>query len=75
FSSGMSNDDGSDVAVEYIKEKIRGIIRDEDARNPLSDKQIVEILKESGISVARRTATKYREAIGVLSSSRRKVHY
>jgi RNA polymerase sigma-54 factor len=75
FSTAMSNDDGSDVTVEYIKEKIRNIIRDEDAKNPLSDKEIVEILKESGISVARRTATKYREAIGVLSSSRRKVHY
>ncbi len=75
FSSGMSKDDGSDVAVEYIKEKIRGIIKSEDAKNPLSDKQIVELLKESGISVARRTATKYREAMGVLSSSRRKVHY
>lgn len=75
FSTAMSNDDGSDVAVEYIKEKIRNIVRDEDPKNPLSDKQIVEILKESGISVARRTATKYREAIGVLSSTRRKVHY
>ncbi len=75
FSTAMSNDDGSDVTVEYIKEKIRNIIKDEDAKNPLSDKAIVEILKGSGISVARRTATKYREAIGVLSSSRRKVHY
>lgn len=75
FSTGMSNDDGSDVAVEYIKEKIRNIIKNEDVKNPLSDKQIVEFLKESGISVARRTATKYREAMGVLSSSRRKVHF
>jgi len=75
FSSGMSNDDGSDMAVEYIKEKIRSIIKEEDSKSPLSDKQIVEILKQSGISVARRTATKYREAIGILSSSRRKVHY
>jgi RNA polymerase sigma-54 factor len=75
FSTGMSASDGSDVAVEYIKEKLRNIIKSEDARNPLSDKQIVEILRESGIVVARRTAAKYREALGFLSSSRRKVHY
>lgn len=75
FSTGMSNEDGSDVAVEYIKEKIKNIIESEDSKNPLSDKQIVDILRESGIVVARRTATKYREALGFLSSNRRKVHY
>ncbi len=75
FSSGMSKSDGSDVTAEYIKEKVRDIIKSEDAKNPLSDKQIMESLKESGIIVARRTATKYREALGYLSSSRRKVHY
>ncbi|MFQ5735730.1 MAG: RNA polymerase factor sigma-54 [Thermodesulfobacteriota bacterium] len=75
FSTGMSASDGSDLAVEYIKEKLREIIKAEDAKNPLSDKQIVELLKESGIVVARRTAAKYREALGFLSSSRRKVHY
>ncbi|MBI5453918.1 MAG: RNA polymerase factor sigma-54 [Deltaproteobacteria bacterium] len=75
FSTGMSSSDGSDLAVEYIKEKLRDIIKSEDARNPLSDKQIVDILSESGIVIARRTAAKYREALGFLSSSRRKVHY
>ena len=75
FSTGMSASDGSDLAVEYIKEKLRDIIRAEDAKKPLSDKQIVDMLKESGIVVARRTAAKYREALGFLSSSGRKAHY
>jgi len=75
FSTGMSRSDGADVAVEYIKEKVREIIKGEDARNPLSDKQITEELRRYGIEVARRTASKYREALGILSSSRRKVHY
>ncbi|MBI1911853.1 MAG: RNA polymerase factor sigma-54 [Deltaproteobacteria bacterium] len=75
FSTGMSKEDGSDIATEYIKEKVKDIIKAEDTKNPLSDQQIVERLKESGIVVARRTATKYREALGFLSSSRRKVHY
>lgn len=75
FSTGMSKSDGSDVAVEYIKEKVRHLIEAEDSKNPLSDKQIAELLKKSGIEVARRTATKYREALGYLSSNRRKAHY
>ncbi len=75
FSTGMSNSDGDDVTAEFIKEKMRDIIKTENAKNPLSDKQIVEILKKSGIVLARRTAAKYREAIKVLPSSRRKVHY
>jgi len=75
FSTGMTGDGGTEVAVEYIKEKVRKIIESEDSKHPLSDKQIAEILKESGIVVARRTATKYREAIGFQSSSRRKVYF
>lgn len=75
FSNGIAGEGGEAVAVEYIKEKVRKIIESEDAKNPLSDKQIAEALKESGIMVARRTATKYREALGFQSSNRRKVHY
>lgn len=75
FSTGMSKSDGSDIAVEYIKEKVKDIIKSEDAKKPYSDQQIVDLLKKSGIVVARRTATKYREALGILSSSRRKAHY
>lgn len=75
FSTGMSNEDGSDTTVEYIKEKVRDIIKSEDTKNPLSDKRISELLKESGIVVARRTATKYREALGFQSSNRRKTHF
>ena len=75
FSGGLSNSSGDEVAVEYRKEKMRDIIKSEDAKNPLSDKQIVEILKNSGIVLARRTAAKYREAIGMQPSNRRKVHF
>ena len=75
FSNGMSSGGGEEVAVEYIKEKVRKIIEAEDPKHPLSDAQIAEKLKETGIVVARRTATKYREAMGFLSSSRRKAHF
>jgi len=75
FSNGMASGAGEEVAVEYIKEKVRKIIEAEDSKHPLSDAQIAEKLKEGGIVVARRTATKYREALGFLSSSRRKAHF
>ena len=63
FSTGMNRSGGGDVTVEYIKEKVKRLIESEDSKNPLSDKQIAEHLKQSGIEVARRTATKYREAM------------
>ena len=75
FSNGLCQSDGTDLTVEYIKEKVKVIIENEDSKNPLSDQRIVECLRESGINLARRTATKYREALGFLSSNRRKVHY
>ncbi len=75
FNNGLSRTDGTDVTVEYIKEKVKGIIENEDSKNPLSDQRIVECLRESGISLARRTATKYRKALGFQSSNRRKAHY
>jgi RNA polymerase sigma-54 factor len=75
FSSGLSSSEGDSLATEYIRERVRDIIKAEDARNPLSDKQIVDKLKETGIVVARRTAAKYRESLGFPSSNRRKSHY
>ncbi len=75
FNNSLSSSDGTDLTVEYIKEKVKAIIENEDSKNPLSDQRIVECLSESGIKLARRTATKYREALGFLSSNRRKAHY
>ena len=75
FSNGMSGGSGEEVTAEYIKEKVRKIIEAEDPKHPLSDAQIAGMLKDGGIVVARRTATKYREALGFLSSSRRKAHF
>jgi RNA polymerase sigma-54 factor len=75
FSNGMSSGGGEEVTSEYIKEKVRKRIESEDPKHPLSDAQIADKLKDTGIVVARRTATKYREAMGFLSSSRRKAHF
>ncbi len=75
FSTGVSGTDGNNFTTEYIKQKLKSIIDSEDLKNPLSDQQIADKLKEYGIVVARRTATKYREELGYLSSNRRKSHF
>ena len=45
---------------------------DEDPKRPLTDQAIVNILKESGVQIARRTVAKYRDQLGVLSARMRK---
>ena len=57
---------------------VKGIIaemeKDEDQRNPLSDKEIVELLSVKGIPIARRTVAKYRSELGILPSNMRKTY-
>ncbi|TAN61992.1 RNA polymerase sigma-54 factor [bacterium] len=75
FSNSMPAEGGEGVSSEYIKKKVKDLIEGEDAMHPLSDQEIVDTLKGAGITLARRTATKYREGLGFLSSSRRKTHF
>ena len=72
FNSSITNMGGDDLASEAVKAKIRDIISAEDPKKPLSDARIADLLKEDQIDIARRTVAKYREAMGILSSSKRK---
>jgi len=74
FNSGLTSDGGESIASESVKNKIREIIQNEDPYKPLSDQGIANILTSGGIHIARRTVTKYREVLQVLSSSKRKKH-
>lgn len=75
FNSALVLDDGSQVGSESVKALIKKCISDEDPRNPLSDERIGEILKEQlKVNIARRTVAKYRMAMDIPSSSRRKEH-
>ena len=71
FSSGLRTGEG-EVSSESVKERIREMIAGEDPKKPLSDQAIVKALRAEGVDIARRTVAKYREMIGILSSSRRK---
>jgi len=72
FGSSLKKKDGEDIATKIIKEKIRSIIQGEDPLKPYSDNQIVDILAKENIKIARRTVAKYRDLMGILSSSKRK---
>jgi RNA polymerase sigma-54 factor len=73
FNSGirLTNDDDK-LASEAVKTKIKQLIGTEDPRHPFSDQKIVELLRDQTIDIARRTVAKYREQLGILSSSKRK---
>ena len=72
FNAGISRTTGDDLASEAVKERIKKLIDGEDTAHPHSDQQLVELLKEEGIDIARRTVAKYREQLGVLSSAKRR---
>ena len=73
FNSSIRRMAEEDIASESVKQAIKKIIDAEDKQNPMSDQQIVEVLaKRDGIQIARRTVAKYREMLGILSSSKRK---
>ena len=72
FSSGLATADGDDVSARGIKAQLQKLVQDEDPRHPLTDQAIVNILRESGVQIARRTVAKYRDQLGVLSARMRK---
>jgi len=72
FSSGLSTTSGEDVSARGIKAKIQKLVDDEEPKKPLTDQAIVNILKQEGIQIARRTVAKYRDQLGILSARMRK---
>jgi len=73
FSSHLSSESGEDQSSTSVRAKIRKLIGAENPGKPLSDSKITNLLKDEGISVARRTVAKYREAMNIPSSSERRV--
>jgi RNA polymerase sigma-54 factor len=72
FSSGLATSDGEDVSARGIKAQLQKLVQEEDPKHPLTDQAIVNILRESGVQIARRTVAKYRDQLGVLSARMRK---
>ncbi|HEK5058538.1 TPA: RNA polymerase factor sigma-54 [Clostridioides difficile] len=72
FSSAIETENNEMASSTSIKKIIKETIKDENKKKPLSDEHISKLLKEKGINVARRTVAKYREELGIPSSSKRK---
>src|SRR2546428_3099204 len=72
FTPGYQTADGVSMSNTSVKETIAELVKNENGKNPLSDKEIVEILKDRGIPIARRTVAKYRTELGILPSNMRK---
>lgn len=73
FNSALDLDDGTQVGSESVKALIKQLIGEENPKRPLSDEQIGEILKQKlEVNIARRTVAKYRTAMNIESSSKRK---
>jgi len=72
FSSSLDTEDGDEVSAKAAKTRILEIIGKEEARRPLSDQKIADILKKDGLIIARRTVAKYREQLRILPARLRK---
>ncbi|NPV71840.1 MAG: RNA polymerase factor sigma-54 [Firmicutes bacterium] len=72
FNSGVASTGGGSISSKAIKKMIEEMIRGESTSNPLSDQKIAMMFAKRGISISRRTVTKYREELGISSSARRK---
>ncbi|MFT3669232.1 MAG: RNA polymerase factor sigma-54 [Pseudoxanthomonas sp.] len=71
FASGIDTEGGGEASSTAIQAMIRRLVDAENPRKPLSDAKLADLLKASGIPVARRTVAKYREALNILSSHER----
>ena len=72
FHSGLKSFEGDARSSVSVKDTIRKMVGAEDARKPLSDQQLVAMLQEKNIDIARRTVAKYRQELNIPSASRRR---
>jgi RNA polymerase sigma-54 factor len=75
FSSHVRTVSGGMVSATATKARIQILIENEPENRPLSDQEISQLLRETGICAARRTVAKYRESLGIGSSSERRRAY
>lgn len=72
FTSGYVTEGGEAISNESVRQAIANLIANENPEHPLSDEQIVKLLAEQDIKIARRTVAKYRDQLGILPSHLRR---
>ena len=74
FTAGLQTASGDGVSNTSVKDMIAEIFKSEDTTKPLSDQEVVKMLGDKGITIARRTVAKYRGELNILPSNLRKVY-
>ncbi|HTB84878.1 MAG TPA: RNA polymerase factor sigma-54 [Candidatus Sulfotelmatobacter sp.] len=74
FTAGLETASGAGVSNTSVKDMIAEIFKNENTSKPLSDQEVVKMLTDKGINIARRTVAKYRDELGILPSNLRKVY-
>lgn len=72
FASGVGNLSGSSISSHSIKKLLQEYINEENPKKPYTDQQLTNMLKAQGIKISRRTVAKYRDELGIPSTSKRK---
>lgn len=72
FSGGLQTESGEDMSYDAVRAAVKDTVEGEDKAKPLSDDAIVEVLKERGIEIARRTVAKYRGQLGIPTARMRR---
>jgi len=72
FASGVDNYSGDGVSSESIKKMLKEYIANENSNRPYTDQQLTNMLQSQGIEISRRTVAKYRDELGIVSTSKRK---
>ena len=65
FSESLTNDEGEEVSTREVKKILQDAIEAEEKRKPLTDERLMQLLKEKGYNIARRTVAKYREQLNI----------
>jgi RNA polymerase sigma-54 factor len=73
FNRSLTSTKGEEVASEYVRSLLKDFISKENPERPYTDGDLVLLLEKKGISLARRTVAKYREAMNIASSQKRKI--
>jgi RNA polymerase sigma-54 factor len=74
FTGGTKAADGEEESRKSVRQRVLDAIEKEDKQRPLSDGEIAKMLQSKGLDIARRTVTKYRKAMGIPTSRRRRAY-
>lgn len=73
FTGGAEMDTGEVMGWDRVKERVRELIEQEDRKDPLSDEQLTDVLRQEGLDLSRRTIAKYRQQLGIPTARQRRV--